>query len=169
MSAVAGANREAVGAVTDEQSPTPPEPRAVRMLTKASSRNTARANRRRRTANSTTGPRTNKVEIKLSDEEYAEVLQLADIADVRPPRLFREALFAEEIPVSPEEFRELVHELFRTQSALRALGNNLNQIAKAVNSTGELGELAGEFGHLLTGIRTYSDRAGTAIEAVTRW
>ncbi|WP_459964017.1 plasmid mobilization protein [Nocardia sp. IFM 10818] len=155
--------------MTDEQSPTPPEPRAVRMLTKSRNRNAARANRRKRTANNPEGPRTKKVEIKLSAAEHAEVLELAAIADVRPPRLFREALFAAEIPVSPDEFRELVHELFRVQSALRALGNNLNQIAKAVNSTGELGELAGEFGHLLAGIRAYSDRAGAAIETVTRW
>ncbi|MET8427771.1 hypothetical protein [Nocardia sp. NPDC004860] len=140
------------------------------MLTKSRSRNAARAERRKRTANDPTGPRTKKVEIKLSDEEHAEVLELAAIADVRPPRLFREALFAEEIPVSPDEFRELVHELFRTQTALRALGNSLNQIATSVNSTGELGELAWELGHLLTGIRTYSDRAGAAIDAVvTRW
>lgn len=156
-------------AVTDEQLPTPAEPRAVRMLTKASNRNAARANRRKRTANDPKGPRKKKIEIKLTEEEHAEVLELAAIADVRPPRLFRESLFAAEIPVSPDEFRELVHELFRVQSVLRALGNNLNQIAKIANATGELGESAAELDQLLSGIRRHAHRAGAAVEVVTRW
>ena len=154
--------------MSDDQTQTPPEPRAVRMLSRSGGHG-ARADRRKRTANDPTGPRTEKVEIKLSVEEKTEVLELARFADVSPPRLFREALFAAEVPVSPDEFRELVHELFRVESALRALGVNFNQVAKAVNSTGELGEHAGEFGHLLSAIGRYAHRAGVALEAVTRW
>ncbi|WP_051158437.1 MobC family plasmid mobilization relaxosome protein [Nocardia carnea] len=109
------------------------------------------------------------MEVKLSPEEKADLLELAAIAEVSPPRLLREAVFAAEIPVSPDEFRELVHELFRVQSALRGIGNNLNQIAKAVNATHELGDQADELARVHSLVTSYADRASTAIQVVTRW
>lgn len=153
----------------DTQSSGAVEPRAVRVLTKSRTRNAARANRRRRTVNNPSGPRTQRVDVKLTPEEKAELLELAAIADVSPARLLREAVFAAEIPVSPDEFRELVHELFRVQSALRSIGNNVNQIAKAVNATHELGDQAGELAHVFSAVTRYADRASAAIEVVTRW
>ncbi|MGW4718810.1 plasmid mobilization protein [Nocardia sp. NPDC004260] len=153
----------------DAQSTNASEPRAVRILTKSRARNAARANRRRRTANNPGGPRTHRVDVKLTPEEKTELLELAAIADVTPARLLREAVFAAEIPVSPDEFRELVHELFRVQNALRSIGTNLNQIAKAVNATHEHGDQADELARVYATVTRYADRASTAIEVVTRW
>ncbi len=157
------------GSVGDAQSTNASEPRAVRVLTKSRSHNAARANRRRRTANNPGGPRTQRVDVKLTPEEKTELLELAAIADVTPARLLREAVFAAEIPVSPDEFRELVHELFRVQSALRSIGNNLNQIAKGIDATHDLSDHADELARVLSTVTRYAERASTAIEVVTRW
>ncbi|WP_084536000.1 plasmid mobilization protein [Nocardia yamanashiensis] len=147
-----------------------PEPRAVRMLSRNSaSRNATRAERRRRTANSGDGPRTKAIKVKVSPAEDADLQELADLARVSTARLLREAALADELPVAPDEFRELIHELFRVQGALRKIGNNLNQIARVTNATRELGDQGAELAAVLAAVERYADRAGTAIEKVVSW
>lgn len=47
------------------------------------------------------------------------------------------------------ERRELLTALFQLQRGLAAAGNNINQIARAANATGEINdELHGSLGHL---------------------
>lgn len=156
--------------MSDEPTITPSVPRAVRLLGRASrDPHSARAAKRKRTANLPTGPRTQAYLVRVSEEEKAEIEHLASLAGVKGPRLLRESVLAPQVPVSADEFRELVHELFRVQSALRGLGNNVTQIAKVVNATHELGDKADALEHLLSAVQRYADRAGAAIEVVTRW
>ncbi|MFD4356822.1 plasmid mobilization relaxosome protein MobC [Nocardia sp. NPDC058518] len=141
-------------------------PTSVRIL----ANNSARAERRRRTANLPTGTRTGSFQVRVSAEEKAEIERLAADHGVTPPRLMREAVLADEIPVSPDEFRELVHQLFRAQSALRALGNNLNQIARSVNATHELDEAErDQLAHVLASVRGYADNINHAVDRVVSW
>ncbi|MFE3280614.1 plasmid mobilization protein [Nocardia sp. NPDC059239] len=153
-----------------EEATPQPEPRAVRMLSRNSAnRNAARAERRRRTANSGDGPRKKAIKVKVNPGEDADLQELADLARVSPARLLREAALADELPVAPDEFRELIHELFRVQSALRKIGNNLHQIARVVNSTRELGDQDAELAAVLGMVESYANRAGVAIDVVAGW
>lgn len=141
-------------------------PLSVRVL----SSNGARAERRRRTANLPAGSRRSSFQVRVSAEEKAEIEELAAEHGVTPPRLMREAVLADVIPVSPDEFRELVHQLFRAQSALRALGNNLNQIARSVNATHELDVAEREqLAHVLASVRGYAEHINAAVDRVVSW
>lgn len=51
--------------------------------------------------------------------------------------------------------RELLAELFGVHRALGAIGNNVNQLARVANATGEIAE---ELGHTLTAVRRQLDR-----------
>ena len=96
-----------------------------------------RALRRRRRAN-VTGGRRHRHEVWVSPEEELALLSRADEAHVTVPRLLVESALAPAGETSSER-RELAAEFFRAVRLLAALSNNVNQMAKATNATGEVG------------------------------
>jgi hypothetical protein len=103
-------------------SETPPEPRGAR---------------RRRQAN-VPGGRSKRHEVKMSVEENARLVALADVRGVTVPRLLLESALAAETGQTMTERNELVAEVFRLQRLFGAVGVNVNQIAKKVNATGQV-------------------------------
>lgn len=96
----------------------------------------ARAQRRRRRAN-VPGGRRHKHEVKVTPEEEARLLMLAEQQRVSVPRLLVEAALASG-GETPTEKREALAELFAVHRVLAGMANNINQIAKATNATGEV-------------------------------
>lgn len=71
--------------------------------------------------------RKRRVHIRLNDEEYLHACELAAIAGLKPPKLARELLNGTSIKPA----KKLPPEVYR---AIVSFGNNLNQIAKAMNT-----------------------------------
>ena len=92
---------------------------------------------RRRRAN-VRGGRQHRHEVKVSPEEEAMLLQRARAHRVTIPRLLVESALAEEAGETPTERRNAMAELFALHRLLAAISNNVNQMAKATNATGEV-------------------------------
>lgn len=109
----------------------------------------ARALRRRRREN-VPGGRTHRHEVSVTAEEEGLLLRLAGAQGVTIPRLLVEAATAPRPGETATDRRELLVELFGLHRALGAIGNNVNQLARAANATGEVGE---ELLHTLAAVR----------------
>lgn len=94
-----------------------------------------RPERRRRRAN-VPGGRRHSHEVKVTPEEEAQLLQRAEAQRVTIPRLLVESALAPQ-GETPTQRRELLAEMFAVNRLLGNLANNVNQIAKATNATGE--------------------------------
>lgn len=94
-----------------------------------------RAIRRRRRAN-VSGGRRHSHEVKVTPEEEALLVQRAEEQRVTVPRLLVESALAPQ-GETPTQRRELIAALFGVSRLLGTIANNVNQIAKATNSTGE--------------------------------
>lgn len=94
-----------------------------------------RQERRRRRAN-VPGGRRHSHEVKVTPEEEALLLQRAEAQRVTIPRLLVESALAPQ-GETPTQRRELLAEMFAVHRLLGNLANNVNQIAKATNATGE--------------------------------
>lgn len=94
-----------------------------------------RAIRRRRRAN-VPGGRRHSHEVKVTPEEEALLVQRAEEQRVTVPRLLVESALAPQ-GETPTQRRELIAALFGVSRLLGTIANNVNQIAKATNSTGE--------------------------------
>lgn len=94
-----------------------------------------RPERRRRRAN-VPGGRRHSHEVKVTPEEEALLLQRAEAQRVTIPRLLVESALAPQ-GETPTQRRELLAEMFAVNRLLGNLANNVNQIAKATNATGE--------------------------------
>lgn len=92
---------------------------------------------RRRRANYE-GGRLHRHEVKVSPEEEGALLRLAKAQRVTVPRLLVESALAAESAETPTERRQLLAELFRVHRLLASLSNNVNQMARATNATGEV-------------------------------
>ncbi|MGW9114514.1 plasmid mobilization relaxosome protein MobC [Microbacterium sp. NPDC055683] len=66
------------------------------------------------------------------------LLRLAEAQHVTIPRLLVESALASGTSETPTERKQAMAELFALHRLLAAISNNVNQIAKAVNATGEL-------------------------------
>lgn len=94
-----------------------------------------RALHRRRRANAP-GGRQHRHEVKVSPEEEARLLQIAEMQRVSVPRLLVESALAQS-GETPTERRNAMAELFGVHRLLAGVANNVNQIARATNATGE--------------------------------
>ena len=123
--------------------------------------------RRRRRAN-VEGGRLYKHEVKVSPEEEAALLVRANAQGVTIPRLLVESALAERAGETATERREQLAELFRLHRMLAALGNNLNQIARAANADGTIPvDLRAELVHTMTAVRASAERVDGFIEAAS--
>ncbi|MEU3333007.1 plasmid mobilization relaxosome protein MobC [Glutamicibacter creatinolyticus] len=108
----------------------------------------ARFDSRKRQSNATGGRSVRRV-VKLTVEQNLALQVMADEAGVSVPRLLVESTLAQSRRETVTERRELITLLFHLQRGLAAAGNNVNQIARATNATGEIqNELDASLDHL---------------------
>lgn len=92
---------------------------------------------RRRRAN-VAGGRVAAHKVTVSPEEEGMLLRLAAEQGVSVPRLLVESALAADAGETATERRSLVKSLFGLHRLLASISNNVNQIAKATNATGEV-------------------------------
>lgn len=83
------------------------------------------------------GGRSKRYEVRVTEEESERLVALAAQQRVTVPRLMFEAAMAGSGETSAQR-RNLIEELFAAHRLLGSLANNMNQIAKATNSTREV-------------------------------
>ena len=91
---------------------------------------------RRRRAN-VEGGRQHEHKVKVSPEEEALLLQLAEKQGVTIPRLLVESALSLDAPQTPTERKQGLAELFTIHRLLANVSNNVNQMAKHANSGDE--------------------------------
>ena len=99
-------------------------------------RSSGRGGRRRR-ANAK-GGRHHRHEVKVTPEEEARLLLVAQSLGVTVSRLLVESALAGERGETATERARLLTELFAVHRTLAGVANNVNQIAKKLHGTGEL-------------------------------
>lgn len=92
---------------------------------------------RRRRANAR-GGRSHRHEVKVSAEEEARLVALAEAQGVTVARLLVESAMAGERGETASERRALITELFAVHRSVAGVANNVNQIARKLHTTDEL-------------------------------
>lgn len=124
----------------------------------------ARSLARRRREN-VQGGRRHRHAVTVTPEEEGLLVRLAEEQGVSVPRLLVEAVTARPMGESATERRELLAQLFGTHRALGAVGNNLNQLTRAANATGELSV---ELEHTLAAIRRLLVRVDETLDGLAQ-
>lgn len=124
----------------------------------------ARSLARRRREN-VRGGRPHRHTVLVTPEEEGLLVRLSEQHGVTVPRLLIEAATAEPAGETATERRELLTELFGVHRALGAVGNNLNQLTRAANKTGELGA---ELEHTLAAVRRQLTRLDATIDGLAQ-
>lgn len=110
-----------------------------------------------------TGGRAGRHVVKVSAEQEARLLALAGQRQVTVPRLLMESALAPDSGVTREDLRELLTEMDRGFRLLGTIANNVNQIARATNATGQIQE---DLGGTLEAVRRVGDRLDSLMEDV---
>ena len=118
----------------------------------------ARLDSRRRQPNAEGGRSVRRV-VKLTVEQDLALQVMAQELDVSVPRLLVESTLAQSRGETAAERRELITALFLVQRSVSAVGNNLNQIARAANATGEIDVALGAIIEHLSGSMKSLDEA----------
>ena len=120
----------------------------------------ARLFTRRRRAN-VKGGRQYEHKVRVSPEEEGRLVALAEAQRATVPRLLIESALAPRGSETPASRRAAMEELFALHRLLAAVSNNVNQIAKATNATGEV---QGEMVVTLARVRQVAERIDGAID-----
>lgn len=123
----------------------------------------SRAFTRRRRANAT-GGRLHFHKVGVTPEEGGELARIAAAQHVTVPRLMVEAALSSERGETPTERRQAMAEMFAAHRLLAAISNNVNQMAKATNATGEL---PAELTATLAAVRRVAERLDEAIDGLS--
>ncbi|WP_417221215.1 MobC family plasmid mobilization relaxosome protein [Arthrobacter sp.] len=91
---------------------------------------------RRRRAN-VEGGRQHFHKVKVTPEEEAQLLQLAEAQGVTIPRLLVESALAAGASETPTERKQVIVELFGVHRLLANVSNNVNQLARHANAGDE--------------------------------
>jgi|SRR5579884_2911363 len=83
------------------------------------------------------GGRRHPVKVLLSDQEYLEIGARAAAAGVSRQKLMVEAVLRSD-GMTHAERRALYRELLGARNLIAALGNNINQLARVANATGQV-------------------------------
>lgn len=118
---------------------------------------------RQRRANAP-GGRQHAHKVKVTPEEEGQLLRLAAAQHVTIPRLLVESALAAEAGETVTERRELLVQLFAVYRLLGAVSNNVNQIAKATNATGEWQR---ETAATLAKVRQVADRVHDVVDELS--
>ncbi len=81
--------------------------------------------------------------VRVSESEEAQLVVAAARQGVTVPRLLIVCALERSDEITSADKRELLVELFTIHRLLGNMANNINQIARAVNSTGDLPEQTG--------------------------
>lgn len=117
---------------------------------------------RRRRAN-VAGGRQHHHKVAVSPEEEGVLLRLAHAQGVTVPRLLVESALASATSETPTERRDAIAQLFRLHRLLAAISNNVNQMAKATNATGQVHD---ELEATLAAVRRTAERIDAAIDGL---
>lgn len=109
------------------------------------------------------GGRTLRRVVKLSVAQDAALRVHATELGVSVPRLLVESTLSSFSGETLKERRDLLTALFTLQRGLAAAGNNINQIARAANATGEI---APEISASLVHLRSTVTRINECLEAL---
>lgn len=118
---------------------------------------------RRRRANAA-GGRAHRHVVRVSPEEEGRLLALAEAQHVTVPRLLVESALAPAGETSTQR-RDAIAELFRVHRLLAAVSNNVNQMARATNATGEV---QSEMVQTLRAVRRTAERVDAVIDGLGR-
>ncbi len=118
---------------------------------------------RRRRAN-VEGGRQHQHKVKVSPEEEVVLARLAAEQQVTIPRLLVESALASESSETPTQRKQAIAGLFALHRLLAAVSNNVNQIARATNATGEA---QAETSVTLAKVREVAVRIDEAIDGLT--
>jgi hypothetical protein len=118
---------------------------------------------RRRQAN-VDGGRKYRHEVLATEEQEGRLRKLADEQKVTVPRLLVESALAQR-GETPTQRREAIAELFALHRLLSGVANNVNQLARATNATGELPD---QLGAVLGAVRRTTARLDEAIDKLVR-
>lgn len=129
----------------------------------AEEESTRRPLARRRRAN-VAGGRHHKHEVKVSPEEEARLVRLAAKHRVSVPRLLVEAALTE-ARETPTERRNAIASLFGLHRLLGSIANNVNQMAKATNATGEV---QADLRATMAAVRRTAERIDEAVDGLSR-
>lgn len=119
---------------------------------------------RRRRAN-VEGGRKHQHAVKVTPEEEALLLQRALALGVTVPRLLVESALADERGETVTERRNAAAELFGVYRLLGTIANNVNQMAKATNATGEVQR---ELSSTMAAVRRVADRIDAVLDELVR-
>ncbi|UEJ84631.1 MobC family plasmid mobilization relaxosome protein (plasmid) [Brachybacterium halotolerans subsp. kimchii] len=119
---------------------------------------------RRRRAN-VEGGRQHFHKVRVSPEEEGTLKRLALEQNVTIPRFLVEAALSVEQGETPTERKQAIAELFKLHRLLAAISNNVNQIARATNATGEVQD---EMRATLDAARRTAARIDTTIDEMSR-
>lgn len=117
---------------------------------------------RQRRANAA-GGRHHRHVVKVTPAEEALLLQLAVAQGVTVPRLLVEAALSASAGQTPTERRNAIAELFRIYRLLGTIANNVNQMARATNATGQVHP---ELTETMRAVRRVADRVEGAIDGL---
>lgn len=101
--------------------------------------------------------------MKVTPEEEGRLLRLAEAQRVTVPRLLVESALAVETAETPSERRNAMTELFAIHRLFAAVSNNVNQMAKATNATGDV---QAEMVETLRVVRRIAGRVDDAIDGL---
>lgn len=116
---------------------------------------------RRRRANVARGRRV-AYQVKLTEEEQAELVGLAAAQEVTVPRLLVESALAS-TGETPARRRQAMVGLFEIRRLLATVANNVNQLARVANISGEV---PGRLGPVLVELREVMGRIVEAIDGL---
>lgn len=116
---------------------------------------------RRRRANVAQGRRV-AYQVKLTEAEAARLVELAEAQNVTVPRLLVESALAS-VGETPTARRQAMVELFAIRRQLATVANNVNQLARTANISGEL---PGRLDGALDEVRGVVGRIDTAIDGL---
>lgn len=119
----------------------------------------------RRRRENVEGGRQHHHKVKVTPEEEGMLLRLAEAQHVTIPRLLVEAALASDSSEPPIQRKEAMVELFALHRLLAAVSNNVNQIARATNATGEV---QAETAATLAKVREVAGRIDGAIDGMSR-
>ena len=99
--------------------------------------------------------------MKVTAQEEARLLELAEAQGVTVPRLLVESAMAGERGETASERRAVITELFAVHRAVAGVANNVNQITRKLHTTDEL---AAETSQVLRAARATMQRLDAVID-----
>lgn len=109
------------------------------------------------------GGRVGRHVVKVTAEEEAELLAIAERRSVTVSRLLVESALRPDVGVTREDLRELLVKLDQGFRLLGSIANNVNQIAKATNASHEIQD---DLGGALGAVRRVGLRVDTLMDDV---